>query len=91
MKISDRLADFVVIGGFFWITQLTMIAVIGAAPSGWKTLPKFLSDLMAAIPASAAAPVFALAGTFALIVVFTTGVFIDLLASSYFRPSRSKL
>jgi hypothetical protein len=90
VKISDRLADYVVMGGFFWAVQLMNIAALGAADQGWKLSLRSLSAFAAATPKEAIVPIAAIVGTLTLIVVFTTGVFIDLLGSFYFKFVEAK-
>ena len=86
MKISDRLTDYVVIGGFFWITQCVVLFVVGFGHIDWTSQLGNFHALIARIPDKALGPLVALLGAFGLVTVFTTGVFLDLLGSSYFRP-----
>jgi hypothetical protein len=78
MKINDRLADYIVIGGFFWTVQLIFVLVL---VRGRLTSFVPLSGFISTIPAA----VTTLAGVFALIIVFSSGIFIDLFAAFYFR------
>jgi hypothetical protein len=82
MKISDRFTDYGLIGGFFWILQLVLCLVVGRTE--WADhLHKFTATLNG-VPASAFPPFVALLGALGLIAVFTTGLLLDLLGSSYF-------
>jgi hypothetical protein len=78
MKINDRLADYIVIGGFFWTVQLIFFFVL---VRGRLTSFVPLSGFISTIPGA----VTTLAGVFALIIVFSSGIFIDLFAAFYFR------
>jgi len=83
VKISDRLADYVVIGGFFWITQCAVFFALGFRYLAAK--PGNFQALIATVPDKAIAPLAALLGAIGLVAVLTTGVFIDLLSSSFSR------
>jgi len=84
MKINDRLADYIVIGGFFWTVQLIFFLVL---VHGRLTSFVSLSGFISTIPAA----VTTLAGAFALIIVFSSGVFIDLIAAFRFRGSEAQI
>lgn len=85
MKISDRLADYVVIGGFFSITQCAVLFAVGFGQLNWAVQLGNFQTLIAKVPNGAIGPLAALLGAFGLVTVFTAGVFIDLLGSIYFR------
>jgi hypothetical protein len=82
MKISDRFTDYGVIGGFFWMLQFALWA---SHSSGWAGLLKQFTNTINLVPPSASPSFVALLGAVGLIVVFTTGMLLDLFGSAYFR------
>jgi len=85
LKISDRFTDYGLIGGFFWLLQCSLLGIVFWPMPGWDPLlPAVCKDLIA-LPPSAYPVLAALLGALALIVIFTTGLLLDLLGSSYFR------
>ena len=84
MKISDRFTDYGLIGGFFWLLQLTVWLVI-AGRNGWSDHLQTFTTTLNILPAPAIAPLVALLGAIGLIAVFTTGLLLDLLGSWFFR------
>jgi hypothetical protein len=84
MKISDRFTDYGLIGGFFWMVQAFIWYAFYPSTS-WNDVAHGLNSWLSSIPAAAISACVALIGALALIAVFTTGVLIDLIGSSYFR------
>jgi hypothetical protein len=86
MKISDRFTDYGLIGGFFWILQLAVwIVIVGR--DGWTTYLHTFAATLNALPPPAVAPFVTFLGALGLIAVFTTGLLLDLLGSSYLRAT----
>jgi hypothetical protein len=82
MKISDRFTDYGLIGGFFWMLQLAIWPVIDR--TGWADALHYFTGALVSVPKEALPSFVALLGAFGLIAVFTTGLLLDLLGSSYF-------
>jgi hypothetical protein len=79
MKISDRFTDYGLFGGFFWLLQLAIWCVLEAwtpmdlihfIDANFKTLPMSVTSLL---------------GGLGLILVFVTGMVLDLLGSQLFK------
>jgi hypothetical protein len=85
MKISDRFTDYGLIGGFFWLLQLGVLSLFGLSHSQRKHLVEGLNALIAGVPPPTVPALIAFLGVLALISIFTTGLLLDLLGSSYFR------
>jgi hypothetical protein len=84
MKISDRFTDYGLIGGFFWMVQVFIWYALRPSIS-WNDVVHGLNSWLSSMPPAAVSPLVALLGALALIVIFTTGVLIDLIGSFYFR------
>jgi hypothetical protein len=84
-KASDRLTDYALVGGFFWILQLGLAAVIGSTRMGsthwFQSATAALRDLLQAAPS----PLVALLSALGLIAIFVTGLVLDLLGAFYLR------
>jgi hypothetical protein len=89
MKISDRFTDYGLIGGFFWLLQCSLFAIV-FLPMAWDdSLPPICKDLAAALSASSNPVLAGLLGALGLIVIFTTGLLLDLLGSSLVRGTEA--
>src|ERR1700733_1235339 len=75
MKISDRFTDYGLIGGFFWLLQLGLWCVFKAMTP--MDLIHFIDTNFKMLPTS----VTSLLGVLGLILVFVTGVVLDLIGS----------
>lgn len=79
MKISDRFTDYALTGGLFWVLQLLVFLI--SNEYNWKDLLNKWTASFPLMPASSTA----LLGAAGLIIVFTTGMFLDVLGSWIFR------
>jgi hypothetical protein len=88
MKISDRLTDYALVGGFFWILQsAAMIAETASGNTRWTNLLQSFEASLKDMPPGALSPLSALLGALALITIFVTGLLLDLFGSFSFRDS----
>jgi hypothetical protein len=87
MKISDRLADFVVIGSFFWVMMIFSIWLNGYG----NTLITSSLKIITALPDKAITPVAGFIAAALIIVLLVTGIFLDFLAGSYFRAIEASI
>jgi hypothetical protein len=79
MKISDRFTDYGLIGGLFWFLQiLTPLLMLGDVRG--ETIRTILGPLNAI-----STPLVSILGAIGLIIVFTTGLLLDILGSAMFR------
>jgi hypothetical protein len=85
MKISDRFTDYGLIGGFFWLLQCSVWGFFSFARVGREDLLQRLITVLTRVPAAYVPSLVALLGALAIIAIFTTGLLLDLLGSSYFR------
>jgi hypothetical protein len=91
MRISDRLTDYVVVGGFFWIALFTLTSVMAFGVLRWTNPVTAVPALMENVPDKAITPLVALLGALTIVIVFTTGVFLDLLAGYFFRGEEMRV
>jgi hypothetical protein len=82
MQISTRFVEHGLIGGFFWSTEIALILVSGNGPLVLQSLLDF-AETLPAIPDSFQPLTTSLLGGLAIVLVFTTGLILDL-ASSFF-------
>ena len=86
MKISERLSDYGLIGGFFWMLQAIIIwLTVLSDDASWTSDLEQLRVTVNNFPNAAFSVLVALFGTAGLISVFATGLVLDLLSSSFFR------
>jgi hypothetical protein len=91
MKISDRFTDYGLIGGFFWLLQCSLFAIV-FFPMVWDpSFPPICKDLVAALSASSNPVLAGLLGALTLILIFTTGLLLDLLGSSLSRSIETNI
>jgi hypothetical protein len=82
MKISDRFTDYGLIGGLFWMMQALLLWLI---MPGSASLPVELIKNIGTISPGAQSVLTALLGALAVVVIFTTGLLLDLFGSFYLR------
>lgn len=73
-------------GGFFWIMQCVVVFGTLFELIGWPTQLGTIQEVIKNLPESAITLLTALLGAAGLIALLATGVFLDLLGSSLFRP-----
>src|ERR1700733_1403089 len=76
MKISERFTDYGMIGGTFWVLQFLLYGVFGGAPEILKHISLVNSLNVATV---------SILGVVGLIVVFSTGLLLDLCAGPMYR------
>lgn len=89
MKISDRLADYGFIGAVFWMLQLGVLLVSARNTPNWTMYFQDLKTALGALPVQVIAPVSAFLGASAIVVIFATGVVIDLFFAPFGRVSEA--
>src|ERR1700759_4500994 len=82
MKISDRFTEYGLIGGLFWMMQALLLWLV---MPGSASLPVELIKNFGKISPGAQSGLTALLGALAVVVIFTTGLLLDLFGSFYFR------
>jgi len=91
MKISDRFTDYGLIGGFFCIVQLALMATLGTGGFSLTAQVHKLQAAFANTPQAALPSLAALLGALALIAIFTIGLLLDLLGALAFRGDEMRV
>src|SRR6266481_3370031 len=82
MKISDRFTDYGLIGGLFWMMQALLLWLV---MPGSASMPVELIENIGTLSPGAQSVLTALLGALAVVVIFTTGLLLDLFGSFYLR------